>query len=64
MEVKNADRVRDEDLRGLRAFHDDYPEAKALFLYRGRERLERNGILCLPCEEFLRGLVPGKRLEA
>ncbi|MBI5882869.1 MAG: ATP-binding protein [Elusimicrobia bacterium] len=63
VEVKNADRVRDEELRGLRAFRDDYPEAKALFLYRGQERLKRNGILCLPCEEFLRGLVPGKRLE-
>lgn len=63
VEVKNADRVRDEELRGLRAFCEDYPEAKPLFLYRGRERLKRNGILCLPCEEFLRGLVPGKKIE-
>ena len=63
IEVKNSDRVREAELRGLRAFRDDYPEAKALFLYRGRERLKRNGILCLPCEEFLRGLVPGKNLD-
>lgn len=62
VEVKNSDRVRDEELRGLRAFRDDYPEAKALFLYRGKERLKRNDILCLPCDEFLRGLVPGKTL--
>jgi len=64
VEVKNADRVRDEDLRGLSAFREDYPEAEALFLYRGRERLKRRGVLCLPCDEFLKGLVPGKRLGA
>ncbi|MFA6092223.1 MAG: AAA family ATPase [Elusimicrobiota bacterium] len=63
LEVKNSRRVRDEDLRGLRAFREDYPEAKALFIYRGEERLLRNDILCLPCEEFLRGLVPGNPLE-
>ncbi|MBI4802138.1 MAG: ATP-binding protein [Elusimicrobia bacterium] len=62
VEVKNSDRVRDEDLRGLRAFLDDYPEAKALLLYRGRERLKRHGILCLPVEEFLKSLVPGELL--
>ncbi len=64
VEVKNADRVRDEDLRGLRALREDYPEAKALLLYRGGDRLKRHDILCLPCEEFLRGLVPGKHLAA
>lgn len=60
LEVKNTDRLRDEDLRGLRTFREDYPEAQALFLYRGRERLKRRDVLCLPCEEFLRNLVPGK----
>lgn len=63
LEIKNADRVRDEELRGLRAFRDDYPEARAIFLYRGNERLQRHGILCVPCEEFLRGLTPGEALE-
>lgn len=64
LEVKSSDRVRDEDLRGLRSFLEDYPEARALFLYRGRERLKRHGILCVPCVEFLRGLHPAKRLDA
>ncbi len=64
IEVKNSARVRDEDLRGLRAFQEDYPESKALFLYRGRERLKRNGVLCLPCEEFLQQLHPDKSLGA
>jgi len=60
LEVKNTGRVRSEDLRGLRAFLGDYPGCKAAFLYRGRERLMRNGILCLPVEEFLRDLRPGR----
>ena len=62
IEVKNSRRVRGEDLRGLRAFVADYPEARTLFLYRGPERLEVNGVLCVPCEEFLRQLLPGAPL--
>jgi predicted AAA+ superfamily ATPase len=56
VEVKNTAKVRDEDLRGLKAFKTDYPECKAFFVYRGKERLSKNGILCLPCEEFLKSL--------
>lgn len=62
IEVKNTDRVRQEDLRALKAVREDYPEAKALLLYRGRVRLKRPEALCLPCEDFLRGLMPGKDL--
>lgn len=58
IEVKNSARVRDEELKGLRAFLQDYPECKTFFLYRGRERLKRHGILCLPFEEFLLQLYP------
>jgi predicted AAA+ superfamily ATPase len=53
IEVKNTARIRPEDLSSLRAFKDEYPQSEAYFLYRGRERLKKNGILCLPCEEFL-----------
>jgi predicted AAA+ superfamily ATPase len=63
IEVKNTDRVRDEDLRALMAFREDFPESRALFVYRGSERLARRGILCLPSEEFLRGMAPGRPLE-
>ncbi len=62
VEVKNTSRVREEDLRGLRAFREDYPEAALLFLYRGRERLKRHGILCLGCQEFLARLHPSRPL--
>jgi len=58
IEVKNSHRVRPEDLRGLRALAEDYPQSKRYFLYRGEERLLIDGILCLPCAEFLRSLRP------
>lgn len=58
IEVKNTQRVRPEDLRALRSFKEDYPDAKLLFLYRGKDRLKKGEITCLPCEEFLKGLDP------
>jgi len=60
LEVKNSARISDRDLRPLRLFMEDFPESRALFLYRGRERLLRHGVLCLPCDEFLRQLEPDK----
>jgi hypothetical protein len=47
-------------LRGLRAFGEDYPESRRILLYRGKDRLLQNGVPCLPCEEFLKALVPGR----
>jgi predicted AAA+ superfamily ATPase len=64
LEVKNAARVQASDLRGLRAFREDYPEARAVLLYRGGERLRIDGIWCLPVEAFLRDLRPGRGLPA
>ncbi len=61
-EVKHAAAIRAADLKGLKAFREDYPEATCRLLYRGRETLEIDGIRCLPCEDFLRGLVPGRPL--
>lgn len=64
IEVKNAKRVREEDLTSLRAFQEDYPRSKTLLLYRGEERLLREDILCLPCADFLKQLAPNKDLSA
>jgi predicted AAA+ superfamily ATPase len=64
IEAKNSPRVRNEELRSLSAFHKDFPESRPLFLYRGTERFLRNGIMCLPVEEFLLHLRPGKPLDA
>ena len=57
-EVKNSAAVRGSDLRGLRAFCQDYPEARPVHLYRGAERLRVDGVLCLPVDDFLRQLRP------
>ncbi|MFC1745701.1 ATP-binding protein [Candidatus Riflebacteria bacterium] len=56
--VKNSKRIRSENLRGLKAFLDDFPQAKTIFLYRGEERLKKDGIFCLPVEDFLLNLNP------
>jgi predicted AAA+ superfamily ATPase len=62
VEVKSSDRVRPEDLKGLNAFLDDYPMAKGIFLYRGKERLKEGRVHCLPVDEFLREFRPNKEL--
>ena len=62
LEVKNARRVHASDLRALRAFRADYPEADGVLLYRGSERLRIDGIWCLPVADFLRRMVPHRGL--
>jgi predicted AAA+ superfamily ATPase len=47
-EIKMAQTVRGEDLRALRKFQDDFPEAKAGLLYLGRRRWHDRGIEVLP----------------
>jgi predicted AAA+ superfamily ATPase len=63
IEVKNAKKVSSQDLKGLQAFLGDYPEAKALLLYRGNERLKMGDILCLPVAEFLKNLTPNQAIS-
>ena len=63
IEVKNASRIRPEDLRGLRAFGDEYPEARRLLLYRGEDRRVTDDILCLPVTDFLLNLHPSRTFE-
>ena len=58
IEVKNSARVRSEDLQNLKKFGEDFPESRRWLLYRGKERLLQENILCLPCEEFLLELKP------
>jgi len=64
IEVKNAGVVRPGDVRGLRAFAEDYPECEPLLLYRGADRLSVAGIRVAPVEEFLAQVVPGRGLTA
>ena len=62
IEVKNGRSLRLADLRAIKTFHRDYPEATPLLLYRGTETVERDGVLCIPVDRFLRELVPGRAL--
>jgi len=61
IEVKNTPHVREEDLRSLRTFKEEYRQCSTFFLYRGEERLVRDDVLCIPCEEFLMKLHPGMK---
>ncbi len=58
IEVKRSGNVHSTDLRALRAFREDYPEASVCLLYLGKDRLVIDGVLCVPCSEFLRDLHP------
>ncbi len=60
IEVKNTAKIRTEDLRSLRSFKSEYPQSKAFLLYRGKERLRKDNVLCIPCAEFLLNLDPEK----
>jgi predicted AAA+ superfamily ATPase len=64
IEVKNASRVRSEDLRSLAEFRKDYPKSQTIFLYRGKEKLLLNHVRCIPCEMFLKKLSPSSDLAA
>jgi predicted AAA+ superfamily ATPase len=62
IEVKSSSRVERQDVRSLRSFREEYPEAQAILLNGGPQPLRVNDISCLPCEDFLRNLRPGTEL--
>jgi predicted AAA+ superfamily ATPase len=61
IEVKNTSVTHPHDFHGLYSFCDEYPEARAIMLYRGKEILQHRNILVVPCNEFLLNM--GKYLE-
>ncbi len=62
LEVKSAAKIHPQDLSGLKSFKEDYPQSTPVMLYGGKERLKMNNIQCVPCEEFLKKLDPGRKL--
>lgn len=58
VEVKNGQKITRKDIRGLKTFQKDYPESKVVLLYRGKVKMHMDGVLCIPCGEFLRELRP------
>jgi uncharacterized protein len=60
IEVKSSVHLRPKDFNGLKAFGEDYEISKRIMLYRGKDKLLKNGILIIPAEEFLKN--PGEFL--
>ena len=58
IEVKRSRNVHHTDLRALKAFKEDYPEAQVCLLYMGQEEIKMGDVLCLPCDSFLKKLDP------
>ncbi len=61
--VKNAKQVRNSDLKALKSFRNDYPQATCILLYRGDEKLLIDEIYCVPIGKFLRALKPGMTMQ-
>lgn len=62
VEVTRASAISGRDVAALLAFREDYPQARALLLHGGRDRMNIRGVSCIPCGEFLRRLIPGSPL--
>ena len=62
IEVKNNNKIRPEDLRSLSEFRNDYSNSKTILLYNGSENLLIKDTICIPIEDFLKKLIPGKPL--
>lgn len=60
LDVKNSKSVREEDLRALNEFSKKYPRSRRYLLYRGSKRFQHEHAVCVPCEEFLLQLRPGR----
>jgi len=53
-EIKRSSQVQTKALKGLKAFQEDYPEAKLHFLYLGKHKEYHDGINAIPLEEALK----------
>jgi len=54
VEVKRTKKPSAKDLKGLKAFLQDYPTAKACFVYLGEKIMSEGKIEILPIKEFLK----------
>ncbi len=63
IEVKRKEELSPGDVRGLKAFREEYPEAKCCIVYGGSRRTFYRDILCIPLEEFLLSISPDSPLQ-
>ena len=54
IEVKRTNKISTKQLKGLKAFLEDYPASKAYFIYQGERIMSDGQIQILPVEIFLR----------
>ncbi|MHB1949527.1 MAG: ATP-binding protein [Gammaproteobacteria bacterium] len=62
IEVKNSQKIKPEDLRGLNEFQKDYEHCECILLYRGKEILKKGNVLCMPVADFLLNLRPDNKI--
>jgi len=55
-EIKRSSTVQNKALKGLRDFHEDYPEAKLHFVFGGKNKEYHGDIQAIPFEQALREL--------
>ena len=60
IEFKSSDEVKSRHTKGLKAFQEDYPQAKAIIVSMDKYRRALNGIEIIPIAEFLADLWNGK----
>lgn len=60
IEVKNKEKLDTKDFRGLKSFKQDYPEARAILLYRGERQYLEGDVLVIPADKYLLNLKPNK----
>lgn len=58
IEVKRSPNLGPDDVRGMLAFQEEYPEAKCLIVTLGKQRENYRGFPVLPLEEFLLNISP------
>jgi predicted AAA+ superfamily ATPase len=64
IEVKNGSTVHPGEIRSLEIFLEDYPEATAIILYRGKQKYKEKNVLCYPIDEFLLQIRPDQPLPS
>jgi len=56
IEIKSTNEVNTRHLKGLKAFHEDIPDARAIVVSMDKNRRIMNGIEIFPATEFLQAL--------
>lgn len=63
IEIKSCDEVQSKHTKGLRAFVEDFPEAKTIIVSLDKNRRTLNGVSIYPAISFLQELWNGKIVE-